>query len=138
MQPDRITRLCEYCGKPFQPPKHNIKLGKGRYCSKPCSNRARTGVHAAHWKGGTHKDPKGYIQQHAPEHPAAKGNGYVMQHRLVMEQIIGRYLTADEVVHHIDGNRANNCPDNLQLMTRGDHTALHRPDRNRKTLGRSE
>jgi hypothetical protein len=43
-----------------------------------------------------------------------------------MEARIGRRLLPDEVVHHIDGERANNNQNNLALMTRSAHTRLHR------------
>ncbi len=52
-----------------------------------------------------------------------KGRGV---HVVLMEQHIGRGLSADEVVHHIDGNKQNNSIDNLMLMTRSEHTRLHR------------
>ena len=47
------------------------------------------------------------------------------EHRYIMEQILGRKLTKDEVVHHIDGNKLNNDPSNLQVMSRAEHTRLH-------------
>ena len=46
-------------------------------------------------------------------------------HRVVMEQVLGRKLTKDEVVHHIDENKWNNSPENLQVMTRSEHIKLH-------------
>ena len=50
-----------------------------------------------------------------------------MEHRLVMEDKLGRYLTPEEEVHHIDGNRANNDPDNLRLFpNKATHAAHHR------------
>ena len=52
-----------------------------------------------------------------------KGRG---QHVVIMEKIIGRRLTKDEVVHHIDGDKQNNSPRNLMLMTRAGHTKFHR------------
>lgn len=48
------------------------------------------------------------------------------EHRLVMENILGRRLTSDEIVHHKDHDKKNNHPDNLQLMTRSEHIAEHR------------
>ena len=53
-----------------------------------------------------------------------KGN--VKLHRLIMEEHLGRKLTSDEIVHHIDGNKLNNDISNLQVMTRGEHSRLHR------------
>jgi len=53
-------------------------------------------------------------------------NKYRNEHRLIMEQRIGRKLSFNEVVHHRDGNKHNNNPDNLEVMSRAEHTRLHR------------
>lgn len=47
------------------------------------------------------------------------------EHRRVARVKIGRELQPNEVVHHIDGNKRNNNPNNLQVMTRADHMRLH-------------
>jgi hypothetical protein len=55
----------------------------------------------------------------APEHPRARNNGrYVFEHILVMEEILGRYLFPEESVHHRNGIRDDNRPQNLELWTR--------------------
>lgn len=46
-------------------------------------------------------------------------------HRRVVEAILGRTLSCNEVVHHIDGNKLNNDPTNLKVMTRSEHVRLH-------------
>lgn len=64
----------------------------------------------------------GYKEAYYPEHPNSRVNGYVGYHRLVMENMIGRYLTAEEEVHHKDKNPLNNRPCNLKLCA---NTAEH-------------
>lgn len=71
---------------------------------------------------GISQKPSGYIEHTVGEN---KGRGV---HVTVMESIIGRRLNKNECVHHKDRNRSNNSPDNLQLMTRSAHTALHRKE----------
>jgi len=57
----------------------------------------------------------------------ANSNGRVYLHRYIASIARGRWLRSDEVVHHIDGNRTNNVPENLDVMTRRSHARLHRP-----------
>jgi hypothetical protein len=53
-----------------------------------------------------------------PEHPRAAKSPYVFEHILVAEQILGRYLEPGESVHHRNGVRDDNRPENLELWTR--------------------
>lgn len=70
------------------------------------------------WRGGRTIDKDGYVLLKSTEHPRRNRNGYMREHRLVMEQTLGRLLTADEVVHHKDGNPQNNDPQNLEVYER--------------------
>lgn len=82
------------------------------------------GEHNPAWKGGRQIDKDGYVLIHRPDHPRATSHGYVREHRLVMERVLGRYLTPEEVVHHRDGNKQHNDPENLQVFARNrDHLA---------------
>jgi len=49
----------------------------------------------------------------------------VLEHRFIMEKILGRNLTRDETVHHKDGNRLNNSLENLEILPNGIHVTLH-------------
>lgn len=60
-----------------------------------------------------------------PEHPRAKPNGYVFEHVLVAEKLLGRALLADEVVHHIDGNKQNNDIENIMVFPNQSAHMLH-------------
>lgn len=76
------------------------------------------------WRGGRIVDKCGYVLIHMPHHPHANSGGYVREHRLVAERVLGRYLTATEVVHHKDDDPGNNDPGNLVVYeTNGVHLA---------------
>jgi len=79
------------------------------------------------WKGGKTVHTLGYVLVSRPEHPNAQHNGYVFEHRLVMEKVIGRYLRTNEQVHHKNHDKTDNRPENLVLCSSiAEHRALHR------------
>lgn len=61
-----------------------------------------------------------------PEHPNAKKNGYISQHRFVMSNHLGRTLLRTEEVHHKNENRSDNRLRNLQLCSHAEHRRLHK------------
>lgn len=86
----------------------------------------KTGEKCPAWKGGVRMSKDGYREILSRGHPyARKGTHYVLEHRLVMEKMIGRYLLPNEVVHHKDGNRLNNSPENLQLFSENSEHLRH-------------
>lgn len=69
------------------------------------------------YKGGRSIMLNGYVRVLAPyAHPHKHANGYILEHRIVMESKIGRFLLPSEIVDHIDGLRLHNDPDNLRLF----------------------
>ena len=72
-----------------------------------------------HWKGGRTRHHAGYVMVRVPEHPRASRNGgYVFEHILVMEEVLGRYLGDGETVHHLNGVKDDNRRENLELWVR--------------------
>jgi len=69
------------------------------------------------WQKYSKSLEKGYIKLYKPDHPNATKYGMIMEHRLVMEEIIGRHLYKHETVHHKNGNRKDNRPKNLELWS---------------------
>lgn len=111
--------VCDGCGKEFPIYKAGV-----RFCSRQCSGKGlsdrQLGANNAKWKGGEYVTAHaggGYVKELCPEHPKADAGGYVLQHRLVMEQVLGRPLLATERVHHKNGQRDDNRPENLELWT---------------------
>lgn len=69
----------------------------------------------------------GYIEIMMPEHPNARSNGTILEHRLVAERKLGRYLKKTEVVHHIDEDKTHNVEENLIIFrSNADHTRFHK------------
>lgn len=91
---------------------------------------ARHGEAHSQWKGGRSKDRYGYsklnINLVEPQfHSMCDKSGWVLEHRYLVAKKIGRPLTRNEIVHHIDHNKENNSLDNLELTTRADHMRKH-------------
>lgn len=79
------------------------------------------------WRGGRSLASNGYVLVRVGiGHHLADVRGYAYEHRLVAEQKTGRWLLPNEHVHHIDGNKQNNKPDNLEVLTSSQHRFQHR------------
>lgn len=61
------------------------------------------------------------------EHPLAYKAGWVYYHRHVASLKLGRWLTKDDHVHHIDGNQLNNNPNNIEITSNSKHAKIHKP-----------
>ena len=124
----RNPPACEHCGERIQHkgsrPTADYVLTH-RFCSRQCRGAHFAGERHPAFKGG-HYNQAGYRFVH-------EGGRKIFEHRLVMERQLGRPLTADEIVHHINGIRDDNRPENLELTNQSDHTKMHWQERRRAT-----
>jgi hypothetical protein len=73
------------------------------------------------WRGGIFIRNDGYVAIHIND------NEYELEHRLVMEQFLGRKLLSGEIVHHINGIRNDNRLENLMLLdNQSEHVKIHK------------
>lgn len=60
-----------------------------------------------------------------PDHPNSTKNGYVLEHRVIVENVLNRLLDRDEIIHHKNKNKKDNRIENLEVMNLRDHARLH-------------
>lgn len=147
---------CAVCGKAFhRKPSYVKKTKHPLTCSRACLAKLRASI----YKGGANpnygnrgaKNPlykdgltkhSNYLWEFAPDHPFSPAScaQRVRKHRLVAEQYLltnensveingKRYLKPEYDVHHIDGDKYNNAPNNLMVLTRSEHTRIHAIER---------
>ena len=143
---------CSVCGKEmYLKPARLKRVKNGICCSKECTYKLKSEYskgnknHQFGLKGELNSSFKGnevikhdYIYEYRPNHPKCDQSGRVRQHRLVIEEnyflfnsiyfeIIGdlRILKDDYDVHHINEIKSDNRIENLEVLTRSEHTSLH-------------
>ncbi len=115
--------ICTNCQDTFIILHRNVRARKSTLC-KPCTSvvtKQQTAVRNVARGRPTINTTKGYEYTR----DLSKKHGYTLSHRKVMAENIGRELSVEEVVHHIDGDKSNNKLDNLFLTDQAGHGRLH-------------
>ena len=88
--------------------------------------QTKHGLRSLAYKKGKIVNSEGYVLIFSPNHPHRNNRNYVYEHRLVIEKNIARYLTSEEVVHHINECRSDNRIENLRVFSSSSvHTKHH-------------
>lgn len=134
---DKLTRMYPYLSNKdlskifkrsiasIQRKASRLNLKKDKEVNSLIRGKVREGEKSSAWKGGRKINRKGHVLILKKEHPLADRNGYVLEHRYVMCEYLGRILSTDEIVHHKNGIKTDNRIENLEIMTNAEHTILH-------------
>jgi len=106
---------CKECGKILHPLYRRPFTG----LCLPCYNKIPRP------KADSLTDGRGYVWLHIPDHHRANHVGYVKRAVVVLENKIGRQLTDKELPHHINKNKGDDNPENLEVLTFREHGKLH-------------
>ncbi len=148
----RVQLVCDACGHKSETVWHNYiqsqrkRGGTGETFCQPCVarqtgqsskgkknpkisavNRQRFGKNHPCWKGGRYIDAHGYVMVNVKTGRNGKSgwSNYRKEHVVAMEQHLGRLLALNELVHHINGVKADNVLTNLWLATAKTHREAH-------------
>lgn len=116
---------CEECGVIVKMPPFQFKRSKHHFCSPQCHMKFMNRE-----LNPTRMTPEVREKLRNAKLNSGEGKTYTKTygrhtHRIVAEQMLGRPLKKGEIVHHIDGNKRNNDPSNLVVMTQSEHCRLH-------------
>jgi len=90
---------------------------KNPKCSRPMERNAM-------WKGGRRINGRGHVAIRNNNHPNSV-DGYILEHRMIASNVLGRPLKDGEIIHHINRNPADNRNENLMICNQSYHDFLH-------------
>lgn len=120
--PDTLYRTLKEAGAKINDPERARLIYRGPVLFGPLSPA---------WKGGRTKDARGYILVRIENHHRTDKSGYVKEHIYIWEKVHNKKLPKGWVIHHINGIKDDNRPENLMAMKPGSHAKLVEPYKKR-------
>lgn len=120
--PPLLPRDCQRCGTTFTPSKG---YHQARFCSKRCIWEVTKGPEFNARISRENAQERGNRQRDRGAGKTYRKRDGRHEHRIVAEQMLGHPLRRGEIVHHIDGDKRNNAPENLRVMTQREHMQEH-------------
>lgn len=133
----RVELECVVCNASFTLGKATAaERGPSPTCSRKCDTLRRTtnGIGRMHNGRPVILWSTGYLFVYEPDHPASYRNGWLAEHRYVVEQHLGRRLTPKEHVHHLNGVKTDNRIENLVVLGHSEHSSITGKERQEQFL----
>lgn len=133
---NRSAKVCTVCGIQFWLKPSQVAHVTGRFCSRKCESASRIKRPLAREYNGRPAalDNAGYVRVFEPSHPKAMNGGWAFEHRLIVEKQLGRQLAPDEHVHHVNGKKDDNRPENLVVLGHSEHSTLTGNERQKELI----
>lgn len=122
----KIKKVCSKCGKEYFK-RASSGIRPLSFCTRKCQHDYFHGEKSPTFVDGKMTNNHGYVLVLTQNHPRKIAGGYVYEHILLAENILGRFLNKGEIVHHINGNKSDNNLENLVVLPNQNiHCKIHK------------